>query len=91
MKTHNRGVAIILALFLGGLGIHRFYVGRMKSGLLYLLFFWTFIPGILALIQGISWVFMDEEKFQERYRYNSKPIKPKEPESQENSSSKMIN
>ncbi len=29
--------AYILLIFLGGLGIHRFYLGRNKTGILYLL------------------------------------------------------
>ena len=44
---------VLLALFLGGLGIHNFYAGRIGLGVLYLLFCWTFIPAIAALVQAI--------------------------------------
>jgi TM2 domain-containing membrane protein YozV len=43
--------AILLALFLGGFGVHHFYLGQLIAGVCYLLFFWTFIPAILALIE----------------------------------------
>ncbi len=34
----NKLVAALLALFLGGLGIHKFYLGRTGWGIIYLLF-----------------------------------------------------
>lgn len=63
----NRGLAIALAIFLGGLGVHRFYIGKVGSGFLYLIFCWTFIPAILALITAIRWAFMSDQKFNEIY------------------------
>ena len=41
--------AALFALFLGGFGIHKFYLGRIGWGILYLLFCWTFIPAILGI------------------------------------------
>lgn len=63
----NRGIAILLALFLGGFGIHRFYVGQVAWGFIFLLFCWTFIPSVFALFDVIRWSLMTEEKFQSRY------------------------
>ena len=48
-KTVSTGV--LLALFLGGFGIHKFWLSEILPGLLYLLFCWTFIPSIIALIE----------------------------------------
>jgi hypothetical protein len=42
---------IVLALFLGGLGAHHFYLGKVGLGVLYVFFCWTFIPAIVALIE----------------------------------------
>lgn len=42
---------VLLALFLGGLGVHKFWQGKTTAGVLYLLFFWTGIPALLALIE----------------------------------------
>ena len=42
---------VVLSLFLGGLGAHRFYMGQTGLGVLYLCFFWTFIPAVVALVE----------------------------------------
>ena len=44
--------AVLLALFLGGLGIHKFYLGQTGLGVLYLIFCWTGIPSIIAFIEA---------------------------------------
>ncbi len=57
----------MLALFLGGLGIHRFYLSQNKLGLIYLLFCWTFIPAIIATIDFFVFIFMSENNFNLKY------------------------
>lgn len=57
----------MLALFLGGLGIHRFYLSQNKLGLFYLLFCWTFIPAIIATIDFFVFIFMSENNFNLKY------------------------
>ena len=42
---------MLLALFVGGFGIHKFWLSEIVLGVLYLLFCWTFIPTIIALIE----------------------------------------
>jgi len=42
---------VLFAIFLGGFGIHHFYLGRTGLGLLYLAFFWTPIPHVLGWIE----------------------------------------
>jgi hypothetical protein len=63
----SKVVAGILAVFLGGIGIHKFYLGQGFQGFLYLVFCWTFIPAILGLIDGISYLCMSDRGFAQRY------------------------
>lgn len=57
-------VAGILGIFLGGLGIHKFYLGKIGQGILYLLFCWTGIPEIIGFIEGIVYLCSNDENFQ---------------------------
>lgn len=50
-KVVDKAAYCLLAFFLGGLGNHKFYAGKTGAGIAYLLFCWTFIPGIIALIE----------------------------------------
>ena len=63
----SKVVAGILGILLGSFGIHKFYLGSIGSGILFLLFFWTGIPGIIGFIQGIIYLIEDEGKFHSRY------------------------
>ncbi|WP_353147972.1 TM2 domain-containing protein [Chryseobacterium sp.] len=64
----SKFTAAILAFFLGGLGIHRFYLGQTTMGILYLVFCWTFIPALIAFIDFFIFIFMSEDRF--NYKYN---------------------
>lgn len=63
----NRVAAILIGFFLGGFGAHWFYVGNVRRGLMYLVFFWTFIPVFLMYIDIIRWALMSEERWNEIY------------------------
>lgn len=63
----SRIAAALFALFLGGIGIHKFCLGQVGQGILYLLFFWTFIPAFVALIEAIILLTQSEEDFAARF------------------------
>ncbi|CAN5710743.1 hypothetical protein BH10ACI4_BH10ACI4_36060 [soil metagenome] len=44
-------VGVLLALFLGSFGIHKFYLRQNVAGVFYLIFSWTGIPGILGFFE----------------------------------------
>ncbi|MBR0046573.1 MAG: TM2 domain-containing protein [Bacteroidaceae bacterium] len=67
----NKMTAGLLAIFLGFLGVHKFYLGNNKGGLIYLLLgICCGIGGILGLIDGIVYLMDTDEKFQERISQN---------------------
>jgi TM2 domain-containing membrane protein YozV len=60
VSPKSKNMALILAIFLGYLGVHRFYVGKIGTGLLY--FFTGGLYGvgwILDIIQIVSGNFRD--------------------------------
>lgn len=63
----NQYVAALLAIFLGGLGLHRFYLGNILIGILYLLFCWTGVPAVLGFIEGIYFACIQESTFNAKY------------------------
>jgi len=76
----NKITAGLLGLFLGGLGIHKFYLGENGIGIIYLLIntvgwfitIWlagipNIIIGIIVLIESIVLLTMSDEEFDSRY------------------------
>jgi len=59
--------AALFAFFLGGFGAHKFYLGKAGQGILFFLFCWTFIPAIVALVEGILFLTMSDETFAQKY------------------------
>jgi TM2 domain-containing membrane protein YozV len=60
----SRSMAVLLAMLLGGIGIHWFYVNQPGWGVLYLLFCWTFIPAVVGFVEGLYFLNMSEAEFQ---------------------------
>lgn len=63
----SKVTAGLLALFLGGFGAHHFYLGQTGLGILYLLFFWTFIPAIVAFFEALVFFFQSDASFDAKY------------------------
>ncbi len=66
-KISRRIAAAIFAILLGSFGVHRFYLGQVGWGILYVLFCWTLIPAVAGLIEGILYLTMSEEEFEAKY------------------------
>jgi TM2 domain-containing membrane protein YozV len=79
-SSKNKVAAGLLAIFLGSLGIHKFYLGFTGPGLVYLLIntigfaiTWILlcIPnialGIIAVIEGIIYLTKSDEEFEQLY------------------------
>jgi TM2 domain-containing membrane protein YozV len=65
--TKSRITAGILAILLGDFGIHKFYLGKIGQGIVYLIFCWTGIPAIIGLVEGILYLLMKDEEFAQKY------------------------
>lgn len=75
-RGKSRTTAALLALLLGGLGVHRFYLGTWGLGLVYLILTLV-LPGagyLPALVEAIRFFAMSPERFDDQY--NLRSLKP---------------
>lgn len=67
----DKSNAALLALFLGPIGAHKFYLGRTGLGILYLVLTCTimlaWIPAIAGFIDFVILALMDKDEFNRRY------------------------
>jgi TM2 domain-containing membrane protein YozV/cold shock CspA family protein len=72
----NKWVAALLAFIAGGLGIHKFYLGRNTAGLIMLVIFLagtllaaipTIIVSVIAFIECIIYLVKTEQRFYDDY------------------------
>jgi TM2 domain-containing membrane protein YozV len=63
----QKAIAVLLCFFLGGIGAHKFYLGQIGAGIVYLLFFWTFIPGLIAFFEFFILLFMSDAEFDRQF------------------------
>ena len=64
--VRNKVAAGILGIVLGGIGAHKFYLGKIGTGILYICFCWTGIPAAIGFIEGIIYLCSNDENFQLR-------------------------
>jgi len=84
MSTNNcqKVPAALCAIFLGAFGVHKFILGYNNAGIIMLLISLlggaftcgasTGIMGVIALVEGIIYLTMDDEKFIATYQDNQK-------------------
>lgn len=69
----SRGVAGLLALFLGGIGLHYFYMGKTNAGVLFLLVAILscgalgLVTHVISIIQGVLFFTSSQEEFESRW------------------------
>ena len=72
----SRGVCALLAIFLGGLGIQYFYLGRTTAGILAIVL--TLVTcgffNLIWLIQGILMLTMTAETFEMKYETSTSTL-----------------
>jgi TM2 domain-containing membrane protein YozV len=79
-SSKNKVAAGLLGIFLGGWGVHKFYLGFTGPGLVYLLvntvgfaitWLFLFIPniilGVIAFVEGIIYLTKSDEDFEQTY------------------------
>ncbi|HUW17301.1 MAG TPA: TM2 domain-containing protein [Actinomycetes bacterium] len=66
-QGRSKLVTALLAIFLGGFGVHKFYLGKLAQGVIYLIFFWTLIPALVGFVEGLWYLTMSDPEFQARY------------------------
>ena len=62
-EVKSRTTAGILAILVGSFGAHKFYLGKIGTGILYLCFSWTAVPGVIGLIEGIIYLTQSDQAF----------------------------
>ena len=68
----SKVVAGLLAIFLGGIGAHRFYLGQPKLAFLYMGALFIFgVSALVGVVEGVRYLLMKDAKFVEELRKGS--------------------
>lgn len=73
VSDKNKVAAGLLGILLGGLGIHKFYLGYKKEGIITIIIsvltlgIGAAVMGTIGLIEGIIYLTMDDDKFMQTY------------------------
>ena len=74
-QENKKILAGVLAIMLGGFGIHKFIVGYTKEGVLQILmsFFSCGLAGIIPFVEGIIYLTKSDEEFYQIYQVGRRP------------------
>jgi TM2 domain-containing membrane protein YozV len=64
----SKATVILLALFFGLFGMHKFYTSRNKMGYLYVLLSWTLTPIIFSWLDILYYLIIKKDKFEKKFR-----------------------
>ncbi|WP_461532515.1 TM2 domain-containing protein [Sinomicrobium sp.] len=71
---NKKVLAGVLAIILGGLGVHKFILGYTKEGIIQILLsFLCGLGGIIGLVEGIIYLVKSDEEFYNTYQVGKKP------------------
>ncbi|MCD7801205.1 MAG: TM2 domain-containing protein [Ruminococcus sp.] len=83
MEEKSKIAAGLFALFFGSLGVHKFYLGYTRDGVITLLVtiiggiltvgIAPFVMGMIGLIEGILYLTKSDEDFKNTYVINKRP------------------
>ncbi len=59
----SKAAVTLWAIFLGGFGAHKFYMGSWGWGIVYLLTCWLYVPFFVAIAEWIRYVLMTDDEF----------------------------
>lgn len=59
----KKTIAIVLAFLTGSFGMHYFYLGKIKFGILYFIFSFTGIPFLLSITDGLEYLSLSNKEF----------------------------
>jgi TM2 domain-containing membrane protein YozV len=76
-SQRDKNIASLLAIFLGWTGVHKFYLGKIKLGVLYAVFSFTFIPFFLSVIDFLVLITMRQQEFESKYNVDIPFTTPK--------------
>jgi len=73
-EENKKIVAGILGILVGYLGIHKFYLGYTKEGIIQILLnLLCGLGGLIGLIEGIIYLVKTDEEFYKTYQVGRKP------------------
>lgn len=76
----SRGIAGLLAILMGGVGLHYFYIGKTNAGILFLIIailscgILATVTTIVAIIQGVLFFTSTQEEFESKWVYSPSNI-----------------